>query len=88
MRESVEKREAARLASKGGFGQLGGEVCVPLLYSNRYRAEKQERIFERLAGDRRRAQVLAVHHMSLAERFLQEAEALGDLLRESEALTS
>ena len=85
MRESVGKDKAAGFCGRGGFG-MGGEASKPLLYSNRYRAEKQDSILERLATDQRRAQVLAVHHITLAERFLQEAEALGDLLRQSEAL--
>jgi len=80
------KHKAASFAGEGGFGQLGGEACVPLLYDTRCEPELQERICERLAGDQRRAQVLAVHHITLAERFLQEAESLGDLLRQSEAL--
>ena len=64
----------------------GGEACEPLLYSNTNLAEKQERIFERLASDHRRAQLLAAHHLGLAERFASEAEALADLLRQGEAL--
>jgi len=85
MRESVGKDKAAGFCGRGGFG-MGGEASKPLLYDTRCEPELQERICERLAGDQRRAQVLAVHHITLAERFLQEAESLGDLLRQSEAL--
>ena len=88
MRESVGKAKAAGFAGDGGSWQLGGEAGKPLLYDTRYRAKTQDPILERLATDQRRAQVLAVHYITLAERFLQEAETLGDLLRESEVLAS
>ena len=77
-------------AADGGhlLAALGnGEACVPHNHSSTSPAEKQAAISKRLASDYTRAQVLAAHHIALAERFVSEAEALKDLLRESEALT-
>lgn len=80
------KAKAASFAGEGGFSRAGGEVCEPLLHDNTFWAERQEPMFERLVSYHRQAQVLAAHHLGLAERFASEAEALADILRESERL--
>lgn len=80
------KAKAASFAGMGGLSSAGGEACEPLLHNSTTLADSQARIFERLVSDHRRAQVLAAHHLSLAERFQQEAEAMADLLRQGEHL--
>lgn len=81
------KDQAAWLCGHGGLSEGSGEAfSVPQAHSSTFFAERQEAICRRLASDHRRAQVLAAHHLSLAERFVAEAEALGDLLRQAEVI--
>jgi len=47
----------------------------------------QDAIFERLQAAYRHSQMLASHHLALAERFQTEAEALAELITESETIT-
>ena len=84
MRESVGKDKAAGFCGRGGFG-MDGEASKPLLYDNMISPAMQEPIYANLRAAYQRARLLAVRHLTLSERFLTEAERLGELLFESEA---
>lgn len=87
MKNTEKQKAAGGWQPRATFATGSGEAfSVPQAHSSTPQIERQERIIERLASDHRRAQVLAAHHLSLAERFQQEAEAMADLLRQGEHL--